>query len=284
MGALAGLLGGVGLLLLWLGFTTPPATPRTRRRMANLREVLAQAGLSGVRPLHLIALSVGGGLLVFGVAVVSTDSITIAAAFACFAAYGPYLLVRRLRQRRRSELRELWPEVVDNLTSGIRAGLSLPEALGALGDRGPESLRDAFAGFGRDYRATGSFNASLDRLKATLADPVGDRICESLRVAREVGGTNLGHLLTTLGEFLRDDARTRAELLARQSWSVSAARLAVSAPWLILVLLSTRSEALSAYDTPAGIAIIAVGAAVCVLAYRIMMTIGRLPEDRRVLR
>ena len=40
--------------------------------------------------------------------------------------------------------------------------------------------------------------------------------------AREVGGTDLGRLLSTLSGFLRDDARTRAELLARQSWSVNA--------------------------------------------------------------
>jgi hypothetical protein len=43
-----------------------------------------------------------------------------------------------------------------------------------------------------DSRSTGRFNEGLDLLKERLADPTGDRICESLRVAREVGGSDLG--------------------------------------------------------------------------------------------
>ena len=160
--------------------------------------------------------------------------------------------------------------MVDNLTSGVRAGLSLPEALSAIGVRGPEQLREPFKQFGSDYRTTGRFNDSLDRLKDALADPVGDRVCESLRVAREVGGTDLGRLLSTLSGFLRDDARTRAELLARQSWSVNAARMAVAAPWLVLILLATQRETLQAYDTPTGTVILASGAA---------LSLDRLPAD-----
>ena len=160
--------------------------------------------------------------------------------------------------------------MVDNLTSGVRAGLSLPEALSAIGVRGPEQLREPFRQFGSDYRTTGRFNDSLDRLKDALADPVGDRVCESLRVAREVGGTDLGRLLSTLSGFLRDDARTRAELLARQSWSVNAARMAVAAPWLVLILLATQRETLQAYDTPTGTVILAAGAA---------LSLRRLPVD-----
>ena len=52
---------------------------------------------------------------------------------------------------------QLWPDAVDHLRSAIRAGLSLPEALIQLSYRSPEELRDAFAHFSRDYRASGEF-------------------------------------------------------------------------------------------------------------------------------
>ncbi len=284
MGAFLGLIAGLGVLLVWHGLTARPSAPRTRVRSTRTREHLIQAGLPGVSPAQLLALQVLAFLLVGVLGVALTQSLSVTAVFAIFAASVPRLVVSRLRHKRQADLRELWPEVVDNLTSGVRAGLSLPEALAAIGVRGPEQLREPFQQFGSDYRTTGRFNDCLDRLKDALADPVGDRVCESLRVAREVGGTDLGRLLSTLSGFLRDDARTRAELLARQSWSVNAARMAVAAPWLVLLLLATQKETLQAYDTPTGTFILAAGAVLSFIAYRLMIRIGRLPEDRRVLR
>ena len=70
---------------------------------------------------------------------------------------------------------------------------------------------------GSTTRLTGRFGESLDRLKRRLSDPVGDRVVEGLRIAREVGGGELGSLLRNLSTFLRDDARTRSELESRQS-------------------------------------------------------------------
>ena len=206
MGAFLGLLVGVGALLIWQGLTPRPRGPRRHPRADRVREQLAQAGLSGVTPNQLVAVQVMVAVLVLLVGIVVTGSLSVSVVFGLFASVGPRLLVARLRRKRQADLRDLWPEVVDNLISGVRAGLSLPEALSSLGVRGPEPLREPFRRFGSDYRTTGKFGDCLDRLKTALADPVGDRVCESLRVAREVGGTDLGRLLATLSAFLREDA------------------------------------------------------------------------------
>ncbi len=284
MGAFLGLMVGLGLLLIWHGLSAAESTRTRRPPFERTREHLVEAGLPSVSPAQLFALQALAAILVGVLGLALTRSISVSLIFVVFAAAAPRLVVARLRHKRQADLRELWPEVVDNLTSGVRAGLSLPEALAAIGDRGPEQLREPFRRFGADYRTTGRFNDSLDRLKAALADPVGDRVVESLRVAREVGGTDLGRLLSTLSGFLRDDARTRAELLARQSWSVNAARMAVATPWLVLILLATQQETLQAYDTPTGTIILISGAVLTFVAYRLMIRIGRLPQDRRVLR
>jgi tight adherence protein B len=286
MGAFLGLLLGVGLFLVVRAFTTDPLpsggdrlTWRTR-----LEELLAQAGIEGVSPGRLVGASAVLGLVTFVLVAGISRVALIGLVFGGFAASAPINVVRSRRRKRTIELREVWPEVVDNLASGIRAGLSLPEAVTQLGVRGPELLRPQFDRFAADYRATGRFGECLDRLKTALADPVGDRVIESLRMAREVGGTDLGRLLRTLSAFLREDARTRAELETRQGWTVSAARLALAAPWLLLLLLSTRPGAVEAYRSAAGALVLLGGGGVSFLAYRIMLRIARLPEERRVLR
>lgn len=285
MGAFLGLLLGVGLFLVVRAFTSEPA-PRTERTRVSTRieELLAQAGVEGVSPGQLLGVSVVLGLVTFVVVAGISRVALIGLVFGGFAASAPLNVVRGRRRKRAVELRDVWPEVVDNLASAIRAGLSLPEAVSQLGTRGPELLRPQFQRFAADYRATGRFGECLDRLKASLADPVGDRVIESLRMAREVGGTDLGRLLRTLSAFLREDARTRAELETRQGWTVSAARLALAAPWLLLLLLSTRPGAVEAYRTATGAAVLLGGGAVSFLAYRIMLRIARLPEEQRVLR
>jgi tight adherence protein B len=287
MGALLGLALGLGLLLIWQSLrgareparTRPPRRPLTGR----LGELIVEAGIEAVTPRQLLLSCVGSGLVVGVVFLGVSQVVPIGLAFGTFAGYLPVALVRYRARQRRAELRDLWPDAVDNLASAVRAGLSLPEALAQLGHRGPEPLRRPFLLFGQDYRASGRFQPSLDRLRDRLADPTGDRICESLRIAREVGGSDLGRLLRTLSSFLRDDARTRAELEVRQSWFINAARLAVAAPWVLLAVLSLRTDAIRAFDGPGGWLVLGVGAVLCVVAYRLMLRLGRLPEEARVL-
>lgn len=287
-GVLLGALLGAGLFLIWWS-TWPQEEARARTRqeskiLRRLRDDLAQAGYRGIGPVGLLVACGIAFLLVFVTVTALTTVPAIALCFAVMAAWVPIAVVSMRARSRRAHLRDLWPDAVDNVTSAVRAGLALPEALAQLSVRGPEELRPAFAEFASDYRTTGRFNDCLDRLKERLADPVGDRLVESLRIAREVGGSDLGSLLRTLSTFLREDARTRSELETRQSWTVNAARLAVAAPWMVLAMLSTRPESVQAYNSTTGVLVLAVGAAATVLAYRIMVRIGRLPEDERVLR
>ncbi len=288
MGLFLGLLVGLGGLLMWLGYTgtrtkPPEAVSLVTRWVRRREQLLRQAEVRGVSAWQLLAVQVGAALAATFLVVVLTRSISVAVCFGIFGFLAPIAAVRGMRNRRLRELRDVWPEVVDNLASGVRAGLSLPEAVAALATRGPEPLRPAFSTFAADYRVTGRFAESLDDLKDELSDPIGDRVCESLRLAREVGGTDLGRLLRTLSAFLREDSRTRAELETRQGWTVNAARLAVASPWVVLLLLSTQATTLEAYDSTSGRFLLAVGAGLSFLAYRLMLRIGQLPQERRVL-
>jgi tight adherence protein B len=53
---------------------------------------------------------------------------------------------------------------------------------------------------------------------------------------------------------------------------------------LVLLLLASRPEAAAAYDTPAGSVVILGGLLVSIVAYRIMLRVGRLPEEQRWFR
>lgn len=286
MGVVCGLLLGSGVLCVWLSCWSGPSR-QTRPQShwsLQLDDLLVQSGAGAITRRGLVGASAAVAVVAFAVTWVLTASGPIAVAFALIASLGPLTLVKSRSRRRRIELRALWPELVDHLGSGVRAGLSLPEAVAQIGERGPAQLRAPFQAFARDYRSSGRFEESLLTLKGRLADPAADRVIEALRITRDVGGTDLGRLLRTLSAFLREDLRTRGELEARQSWTVAGARIAAAGPWVVLAFLATRPEAAAAYNSPVGVAVLAGGAGCSVVAYQLMLRIGRLPQDIRVLR
>jgi tight adherence protein B len=279
-----GLLLGTGILLVAAPFLSKPTAddaPRHRGALGIARDRLVQAGLTRVSPVTFAVVSVIVGLAA-GALVLALLGIAAAAVIAGLLGFAlPSILVVARARRRRRAARVVWPDVVDHLVSGVRSGLALPDSVVTLAHAGPATTRDAFQTFETDYRSTGNFSLSLDRLKARLADPVADRILETLRMSREVGGSELTQVLRNLGLYLRQEAALRAEVEARQSWVVIAARLGVAAPWIVLALLATRPEAVTAYNSVAGGLLIVVGLVVSVVAYRIMLALGRLPEERR---
>ncbi|WP_243855201.1 type II secretion system F family protein [Diaminobutyricimonas sp. TR449] len=281
--AALGVLAGVGLLLVASPFLWPNRAGNRMPRPAvrAFRARLALAGLPQVGvPVFLVVSAIVGLAVAAGVFAV-VPVLVLAVAAGLVGCCVPALVVNWRARAARRATRVVWPDVVDQLVSAVRSGMPLPEALATLATAGPTLTRPAFAAFEADHRATGDYAGCINRLKDRLADPIADRILETLRMSREVGGTELVSVLRGLSGYLREETAIRAELEARQSWIRNAARLGVAAPWVVLVLLSTRPEAAAAYNSTAGVLLVIGGLGLTVVAYRIMLGLGQLPEERR---
>lgn len=240
-----------------------------------------QAGLPTTSPVIVVIVSLVLAVAIGALTFLLTTVLAVVVCAAATALVVPIFAISWRARVRRRATRVVWPDVVDQLVSAVRSGLALPDSLMTLAHTGPIVTRSAFAAFSQRYRTTGNFSVAVDELKAALADPVADRILETLRMSREVGGSELTNVLRSLSVYLRQEAAIRSEIEARQSWVMNAARLGLAAPWVVLFLLTTRPEAALAYNSASGVALIIAGLALSVLAYRIMAGIGRLPEEPR---
>src|SRR5579875_3739269 len=116
MGAVIGLLLGMGLLLIWRsGPRAPhPSSATSRAGWSQRRtERLRQAGIDGIGSSQLLAAQAACALVAGGVVLLVTSTSTVSLCFALFAFFLPTAIVSRLRRRRQVALRELWPEAVD---------------------------------------------------------------------------------------------------------------------------------------------------------------------------
>jgi tight adherence protein B len=82
---------------------------------------------------------------------------------------------------------------------------------------------------------------------------------------------------------MREELVLRGEIVARQSWTVNGAKLAVAAPWVTALVLSTRDTAANVYMSASGIRMLAACAVISVFAYLAMMKLAELPKEKRLL-
>lgn len=283
MTLLVGAMLGAGVLLVlspWLWPARPDGS--TPAASSALTRLIGEAGLAERATARgVIAFTALGSAVAAALVWLVFPTLPLWLLAGTLGAYAPIAWLQNRARKRAKERRGLWPDVCDLLVSSVRAGMSLADAVASLAISGPERLRPDFVRFARDVSASGHLDAALAGLKTRLADPIADRIVETLRMAREVGGTELVPTLRALGASVRADAALRAEVEARQSWIRAAAVLGAIAPWVILGLLALRPEAAAAYSSPQGIALILGGSIVTVVAFRLMLRVGRLPEPRR---
>jgi tight adherence protein B len=274
------LLAAAGTFFLFDGLTGRRRTPPLIS--SRITTLLAEAGMHGTSASRFVMICLGSWVGALFVVAGVTGSMIVALALSSLAAWSPYAYARSRRRKRQELLRDAWPDAITSLISSVRAGIALAEACSHLAEAGPDHLRPGFEAFRRSYRAHGSFQIAIRELRRILADPIADRVAAAILIAHDVGGNDLVRTLRALGDFTRDDVRIRREIHARWSWTVTAARVAAAAPWLVLLMMATRPEAARAYNSAAGAVVVLGGAAATFLGYRLMLRAARLPDHRRL--
>jgi tight adherence protein B len=252
-----------------------------RRATARIRVLLDESGFANVSTGALIGLSSLIAVVLAGVVFLISPLSALVVCAGFVGALAPTVYLKNRRARRASERAGQWPDVADTLISHIRAGASIVDAVSALAETIPGSIGSAAQLFNERTLVSGNVTQCLRELKLEWADPSGDRIIEALCVTRDVGGTRLTNVLRDVSRSLRHDLAVRREITARQSWIRVAAGIGAAAPWVVIVLLSMRPEAVAAYESSAGVSLILGGLTLSVLAYNVMTRIGRLPAEKR---
>ncbi|MCX6496608.1 MAG: hypothetical protein NTW23_04685, partial [Rhodoluna sp.] len=248
-----------------------------------MRTRLIQAGFSNIQPAQFILLLAIGFALLFGVVLLMTSSMLIAASvFLCVGAQLLDTLQTRIKTENLKANLE-WPKFLDSIHSAAWAGASLEQAILDSVSVAPPKIAWALLEFEKDQGSGLAFSQSLDNLKARLANPIADRFIEITRLASASGGRGYLSALRSQALQLRLENATWSEIQAKQNWVLGTAKLAVLAPWLVLVLLGMRPETAVAFQTETGIVVLVIGLVASLLAFRLIKTLGALPQRTRTL-
>jgi tight adherence protein B len=287
LAALAALLAAVGTHLLYsaavfgrrtLWSRAPAGTGRP-----TLRQRMDRAGLVGVATSQLAAASLMLFVIGATLAFVLFGGLLPALVAGLFAAGFPVAGYRSRRARRLATAREAWPRLLEELrllTGSL--GRSIPQGLFDVGRRAPFELQPAFRAAEREWLLTTDFGRTLDVLKAHLADPTADVVCETLAVAHEVGGGDLDRRLAELVEDRLLDLQGRKDAQARQAGVRFARRFVLLVPLGMTLAGLSIGTGRSAYETTAGQLGVVFGLVVVVACWIWSGRIMRLPEEPRI--
>lgn len=273
---------GLALILIpaVLGIALLGTTPG-RWRLISVRQWLDECGLSSVS-----SGVIGVGLVAVVLAVVGVASILVpipvVAPLAGVASVAvPLAVLDSARSRRRRSAAAAWPNVIDAIRMALRAGLPVHDAIKAAHSHLPTQWREAWSESTMNAAVGTPLTEVLRDLRRELADPIGDRLCETIETSLEVGGTELPVVLDELARSVRAEQLIRRDAVARQSWVKHAARLGSAAPWIVVVMLATRADARDAFSSAAGASLLVACAGATVVAFAVMSALGRLPDPPR---
>lgn len=287
MPALLAISAGLGAYYLYtaaaFGWRGVRIGPPTTARRAPLDYWLTRLGLDGPDRRDLLVVSSVVGLAGAGLGGLLFAGPLPALALGAFGASFPLTSARRRRAARRSAGREAWPRLLEEmriLTGSV--GRSIPQALFEAARHAPEELRPAFATAAREWQLSTDFARTLAVLKAELADPTADIVCETLLVAHDLGGGGLDRQLEALAEDRRADQQGRKDARARQAGARFARSFVLVVPLGMALVGLSIGNGRDAYQTPAGQVAVLVAVLLLVGCWIWAGRLMRLPDEERI--
>jgi tight adherence protein B len=224
-----------------------------QRKRISLATRIEQAGLSWSKRQFFIV-SIGLGVVVFIFGMATGGGLLVAATMAFAGALGlPRWMLSFLKKRREATFLSNFPDSVDIIVRGVKAGLPLLDCLTIITKEAPEPLKSEFKAI-VDTQAIGMpLGEACGKLYEHMPVPEANFFGIVVSIQQRAGG-NLAETLSNLSRVLRDRKRMKAKITAMSQEAKTSAAIIGCLPVavMILVYLSNPSYISLLWTEPMG--------------------------------
>ena len=174
---------------------------------------IQQAGLSWSKNQFLM-MAAGLGLFAFAIAFMVTGGL-LQALMAAFAAGGglPLWILSYLKKRREKKFLDAFPDAVDVIVRGIKAGLPLADSLKVIANDSPEPIKSEFKAIIETQTIGMPLGEACGKLYERMPLPEANFFGIVISIQQKAGG-NLSEALGNLSRVLRDRKKMKAKIQA----------------------------------------------------------------------
>ncbi|KAB0682703.1 type II secretion system F family protein [Aureimonas leprariae] len=216
---------------------------KERSRHANnppLRRRMEQAGLSLTERQFMI-FSAGAGLGVAVLLLVLTGSLPVMLGGAIVGGLGlPRFVIATLRKRRLKKFSEEFPNAIDLIVRGVRAGLPVNDTLRMISTEAAEPVRSEFRKIVEAQQLGISAGEAVERLYQNVPLSETNFFAIVIAIQSQAGG-NLSEALGNLSKVLRERRKMRMKVQAMSMEAKSSAAIIGALPVLVGTLIYIMS-------------------------------------------
>jgi tight adherence protein B len=213
---------------------------KSQRKGVSLATRIEQAGLP-INKRQFLLISAAAAVVIAVLVFFKSGSLPLAGLFGIMAALGlPNFALSRLRTRRINKFVNLFPNALDIIVRGVKAGLPLGDTLRIVANEAPEPVRGEF----RKIVESQTMGLPLPEATEKLAErvPVSETNFFSIVIGIQAkSGGNLSEAIGNLSRTLRERKKMKGKIKAMAMEAKASAWIIGSVPFVVTLLLYLSS-------------------------------------------
>lgn len=215
---------------------------RKKSKSIALTTRIAQAGLAWSKQTYII-ISVAIGVVMFLGGIIGNAGLPAAAALGFAGAFGlPRWFLSYLKKRRENKFLNAFPDAVDIIVRGIKAGLPLLDCMKMITTEAPEPVKSEFRAIVETQAIGMPLGEAAGKLYERMPLPEANFFGIVISIQQKSGG-NLAEALGNLSRVLRDRKKMKGKIQAMSQEAKASAGIIGSLPIAVMGLVWVTSPA-----------------------------------------
>ena len=201
---------------------------------------IAQAGLTwSKQKFFMVSAGIGAGLFMLGLFTAGGPLPALGLGFA--GAFGlPFWILKFLKKRRENKFLNAFPDAVDIIVRGIKAGLPLGDCLKMITLEAPEPLKSEFRAIVETQAIGIPLGEACGKLYERMPVPEANFFGIVIAIQQKSGG-NLSEALGNLSRVLRDRKKMKAKIQAMSMEAKASASIIGALPVAVMTMVYITS-------------------------------------------
>jgi tight adherence protein B len=213
---------------------------QSKNKKVPLHMKISQAGLSWSKRQYIL-ISVAMGVAAFFLFIMIDAGLWAALAMAFAAGFGmPLWLLKYLKKRRENAFLAAFPDGVDTIVRGIKAGLPLLDSMRIIATEAPEPLRSEFRSIIETQAIGIPIGEACGKLYERIPLPESNFFAIVIAIQQKAGG-NLSEALGNLSRVLRESKKMKAKIQAMSMEAKASASIIACLPIAVMILVYITS-------------------------------------------